>query len=188
MATTAKVYSRDVGQVWGWFLAVGIEGFVIALAVLAPKAAISVRTPTEFASSLLRASKVVSWWAILAIIGLYNYQTTTLPVEEEHAKAISSIASASEKNSEITSLRQDKTSIVESINRYESNGWLGEARKLRDDLRSLDAKITTVREASVATIPSTTAAFEQRASVNRYLRVLALLINVICLHLIFRSF
>ena len=188
VATTAKVYSRDVGQVWGWFLAVGIEGFVIALAVLAPTAAISVRTPTEFASSLSSTSKVVSWYAILAVICFYNYQTTTLPVEEEHAKALSSIASASEKSSEMTTLRQDRTSIVESINRYEANGWLGESRKLRDDLRSLDAKITTVREASVATIPSTTAAVEQRASVNRYLRVLALLINVICLHLIVRGF
>ena len=87
VATTAKVYSRDVGQVWGWFLAIGIEGFVIALAVLAPTSAISVRTPMEFASSLSSTSKVVSWYAILAVICFYNYQTTTLPVEEEHAKA-----------------------------------------------------------------------------------------------------
>lgn len=188
ISTTAQVYSRDVGHIWGWFLALGIEGFVIALAVLAPTAAIRLHTPLEFAGSLSRIGKVAFWYAILALICFYNYQTTTLPVVEEHVKALSSIASATETSSEMTMLRHDRTNIVESINRYEANGWLGEARKLREDLRSLDSKIDRVRNASATTIPSSTAAVEQRASVSRYLRILALLINVICLHLIVRTF
>jgi hypothetical protein len=188
VATTAQVYSRDVGHVWGWFLAFGIEGFVVALAILAPTAAISLRTPLEFAGSLSRTVKVGFWYATLALICFYNYQTTTLPVVEEHAKVLSSIASSSEKSSEMTTLRQDRSSIVESINRYETSGWLGEARRLREDLRAIDDKISKMREESAATIPSTTAAVEQRTSVSRYLRILALLINVICLHLIVRIF
>lgn len=186
VATSAEVYSREVGERWGWWLAVGFECFFLALAALAPRIGIRVSSPREFWASLPRVAKSLGWYAVLAGMAAYSFHAMTLGVTEGRATALATVAATASTSAEITDLREERAQLANTISRYESQGWLGEARKLRDDLRVLGNRIEAARERATTATPATLASIEHRTSVGRYLRLCALLINVFCLHLAVR--
>lgn len=187
VATSAEVYAREVGDRWGWWLALGFECFFLALAALAPQLRFRASTPGEFWASIPRVAKTLGWYAVLGGMAAYSFHATTLTVTETRTSALTHVAAASTKSEEVADLRQERERLTETLSRYEAQGWLGEARKIREDLRALDTRLESARERAVATTPATMAAIEHRASVGKYLRLLVLLINIFCVHLVARS-
>lgn len=187
VCTSAKAYAPDLGNFWAWVIALAVEVFTLAIAASIPRISLPEMTPKNLLNAIPNIFKVMSFYGLLIGLCAYSYSLTNLSNTEHKARALNDVHASIGTAAAIENLQREKDGLISAMSTYEKNGWLGEVRKVRDNINAINNKIDAEKINISKNNITSIEAISDRNLIGKYLRVIVLFIITFCLHMLVRK-